>query len=79
MNGIYDRVAVWCRPVLRRTTWYSSKDMKLWYVVHEKDSKTVTDNYYNDSLSSPRMFFNIVDLKFYSSTQLYLCISLSLS
>jgi hypothetical protein len=33
---------VWCRPVVKCTTWYNSGDMKLWYVVQGKDSRTVT-------------------------------------
>jgi hypothetical protein len=36
MNSIYRETEVRC------TTWYSSGHMKLWYVVQEKDFRTVT-------------------------------------
>jgi hypothetical protein len=42
MNNIYSKIAVWCRPVVRCTTWYTRGDMKLWYVVQGKDSRTAT-------------------------------------
>jgi hypothetical protein len=29
---------VWCRPVVKCTTWYNSGDMKLWYVVQGKET-----------------------------------------
>jgi hypothetical protein len=45
MDGICRGSAVWCRKVVRCTTWYNSGDMNLWYVVQGKDSRTVTELY----------------------------------
>jgi hypothetical protein len=38
MNSICRMTAVWCRPVVKCTTWYNSGDMKLWYVVQVKET-----------------------------------------
>jgi hypothetical protein len=38
MNSKCRMTAVWCRLVVKCTTWYNSGDMKLWYVVQGKET-----------------------------------------
>lgn len=62
VNSVGSRIEVRC------TTWYSSGDMKLWYLVQEKDPRTVTQhpssvNSGSELTIADRYLFNVCGLR----------------